>query len=411
VNRRHFLLGALGLGAAVAWWGRDYFPEDGFGNPCLSPLPPELAQSRWLRAAWEGLDPGKVWDVHVHIAGLGEGGSGIRIHPHMDEITHPILYVQKKSYLDAACADAAGLVDAEYVDRLLALAADFPSGCRLLIYAMDAFHHPDGRRDDARTAIYVPNAYVQRLAGQHPGRLVWAASIHPYREDAVEVLKASAAQGAAAVKWLPSSMGMDPASPRCDAFYAAMAAHDLPLISHAGTEWAVVAGGGGQSLNNPLRLRRALEHGVRVVVAHCASLGRDIDLDQGQNGSRFSSFDLFARLMDDPHLGPRTYGDLSAMPQYTRLSNLVRVLERVEWHDRLLNGSDYPLPGIFPIYSARLMAKRGLLDPAAVPAIQAVRRYNPLLFDFLLKRLMRKDGRQFPASVFETARFFRQAET
>jgi mannonate dehydratase len=397
------------LGAAAVWLGRGYLPEDGFGNPCLSPLPPELRENEWVRAAWEGLDPSMVWDVHVHVAGLGEGGSGIRIHPHMDEITHPILYVQKKFYLDAACTEEMGQIDAEYVRRLLALAADFPPGCRLLAYAMDAYHHPDGRRDISRTALYVPDAWVMRLARAHPERLGWVASIHPYRRDAVEALDRAVANGAVAVKWLPSTMGMDPASPRCDAFYASMARHDLPLICHTGTEWAVVAAGNGQDLNNPLRLRRPLEQGVRVVAAHCASLGWDADLDKGPNGPTVRSFQLFARLMDDPDLGRRMFGDLSAMPQFTRLSRLAQVLERTEWHDRLLNGSDYPLPGIYPIYSARFVAGKGLIEPAAVPVLRQVRRYNPLLFDFLLKRLMRRDGRAFPASVFETARFFRKA--
>jgi mannonate dehydratase len=31
-----------------------------------------------------------------------------------------------------------------------------------------------------------------------------------------------------------------------------------------------------------LRLRRALDHGVRVVIAHCASLGEDQDEDRGR---------------------------------------------------------------------------------------------------------------------------------
>ena len=40
------------------------------------------------------------------------------------------------------------------------------------------------------------------------------------------------------MKWLPPSMGMDPASARYDAFYQRMAALGLPLISHAGDEHA-----------------------------------------------------------------------------------------------------------------------------------------------------------------------------
>ena len=43
-------------------------------------------------------------------------------------------------------------------------------------------------------------------------------------------------------------------------------------------------------------LRRALDHGVRVVVAHCATLGEDRDEDR-LHGGKVASFDLFARLI------------------------------------------------------------------------------------------------------------------
>jgi len=65
-------------------------------------------------------------------------------------------------------------------------------------------------------------------------------------------------------------MGIDPASSRCDRFYEALVRTDTPLLTHAGEE-AAVDSPAAQELGNPLRLRRALEHGVRVIVAHCAT--------------------------------------------------------------------------------------------------------------------------------------------
>ena len=80
-------------------------------------------------------------------------------------------------------------------------------------------------------------------------------------------------------------MGIDPASPRCDAVLS-MHCEDLglPLIAHAGLERAVL-GREEHDFGNPLRLRRALDAGVRVVVAHCASMGEDRDLDKGAERS------------------------------------------------------------------------------------------------------------------------------
>ena len=53
--------------------------------------------------------------------------------------------------------------------------------------------------------------------------------------------------------------------------HAALARLDLPLISHAGEEKAV-HGAGQAAWGNPLRLRRALDHGVRVIVGEMSRM-------------------------------------------------------------------------------------------------------------------------------------------
>jgi uncharacterized protein len=149
-----------------------------------------------------------------------------------------------------------------------------------------------------------------------------------------------------------------------------------------------------------------MDHGVRVVVAHCASDGDDVDLDKGENGPRVQSFELFARLMDETRYEKLAYADISALTQYNRAWALKTVMQRTDWHHRLLNGSDYPLPGVMPLFSAGSMADMGLMDPSAVPFLKEIRAHNPLLFDFALKRLLHVEGISFPASVFETRHFF-----
>jgi len=203
-------------------------------------------------------------------------------------------------------------------------------------------------------------------------------------------------------------MNIDPASARCDAFYRAMAQHDLPLLTHAGKERAV-SGSVAQDNGNPLKLRRALDLGVRVIVAHCASLGEDKDLDQGANGATVSSFDLFARMMQETRYEGRLFGDISAMTQFDRALFLKQVLAHPEWHARLLNGTDYPLPGILPIYSASSFVDLGLLAPDAVPVLDAIQKHNPLLFDFVLKRSLALNGVRLPAPIFETRPFFERS--
>jgi mannonate dehydratase len=306
--------------------------------------------------------------------------------------------------------EAPGQIDQSYVARLRNLIAGMAPGVKLMLLAFERFHRDDGSVDWERTSFYVPNDYARDVARRHPAAFEWIASIHPYRADAVSALEQVARDGARAVKWLPNAMNIDPASPRCDAFFETMAKHDLALLTHAGKERAVW-GGETQDFGNPLRLRRALEHGVHVIVAHCASLGEDRDLDRGESGPSVPSFDLFARLMDDARYVGQLYGDISAMTQFDRASWLKRVLQRPEWHARLLHGSDYPLPGILPIYNAATFVELGLLPAAAVPVLDAIQHHNPLLFDFVLKRsLVLGTGRLAP-SIFQSRDFFLRGRT
>ena len=76
------------------------------------------------------------------------------------------------------------------------------------------------------------------------------------------------------------------------------------------------------------------------------------------------------------------------------------------WHARLLNGSDYPLPGLMPIFSPDSLVAAGLLDASAAPVLTEIRKHNVLLFDFVTKRALRAEGKRLPASVFETRGFF-----
>lgn len=405
-GRRKFLLGGAAVAAAAGGLAAWKWPESGFWNPCRASLPWKLADHDLVRSAWEGVDPLKVWDSHAHLVGTGDSGSGIYVNPRMESMLNPGQYARRIFFLNAGCAhDAKDSVDKAYIERMHNL-LDGMHGSKLLLFAFDRTHREDGKPDLEHTAFWVPDAYARDTARRHPRYFEWVASIHPYRPDCVQVLEAAHKDGARAVKWLPAAMGIDPASEKCDPFFEALSRLGVPLITHAGMERAV-HGADAQDFGNPLRLRRALDLGVRVVVAHCGSMGQDRDLDKGQNGPLVDSFELFSRLMEDKYYGALLYGDISAMTQINRAGPaLARVIERADWHPRLLNGSDYPLPGVMPIFSVDYLASLGLVRATAAPVLKEIRSHNPLLFDFVLKRHLRSGVSALPARVFETKEFF-----
>ena len=203
------------------------------------------------------------------------------------------------------------------MEHLHSLLDGMPHGAKVMLLAFESFRDSSGATDWRRTTFHTPNNYARDLAREFPARFEWVASIHPHRNDCVTELRRSKQDGARAVKWLPSAMGIDPAAKKCDEFYAAMAELNLPLITHAGHEAAVDVGA-GQAFGNPLLLRRALDHGVRVVVAHCATLGKDRDIDKSPNGPWVDSLQLFDRLMHEPAYEKLLFGDISAVTQRNR---------------------------------------------------------------------------------------------
>lgn len=405
MNRRQFMLAGgafLCAGLTQAAW--KYLPDTGLRHPCHSEFPLELLEHPSWQLLWQDIRPDQVWDAHVHLVGVGDGSKETWFNPAMDEWLHPQLKIQKSFYINATCANPAQ-IDQTSVSRMDALTQALPVGMKLMLFAFDWHHDPQGRVSKQDSIFHISNQYAASIAQRQPDRYEWVASIHPYRPDAIDALEHAYAHGAKAIKWLPSGMGIDPASARCDAFYDKAAGLGIPIISHTGQESAVP--GGDQAFGNPLRMRRALDHGVKVILAHCASDGTDEDLDHG--GREEQSFELFSRLMETPAYEGLLYGDISATTLINHAWVLPTLIQRQHWHHRLVNGSDYPLPGIMPLTNLNTLIANGWLSEKHKSFLIALKNHHPLLYDFALKRLLVINGQRFSPVVFETRHIFEHA--
>jgi len=356
-----------------------------------------------IKRAFADIDPKRLIDHHTHIAGIGTSNTGAFINSKMRSWAHPFHHLKFKVYLSAAGVEDVENADAQLVQRLASLIKHIPHHGKHRLLAFDKNYRPDGSVNLEKTEFYVPNDYVVSLARQNPDLFIPNISVHPYRPDALQELEKWGGRGARIVKWLPNAMGIDPADSRCDPFYEKMRKLDLILLSHGGEEKAVQAEE-DQKLGNPLRLRRALDHGVKVIVAHCAGLGQNEDLDDRDKRSK-PNFDLFMRLMDDKKYEGLVFGEISAMTQFNRCgAPLTTIFEREDLHERLVNGSDYPLPAVNILIRTGTLLKKGYLTVAERQSLNEIYDYNPLLFDFVLKRTIKSPATRkgLPGSIFMT---------
>ena len=390
----------LALATAGALYGGFRFGRTRAARPADPSGPLSKEALELVARAWVGLDPQRVLDTHVHVVGLGCGGTGCEVGERLQSAFNPVESVKFSIYLQASGVDDLTRADQQYIERLSALIKGQTPHGRALLFAFDHVYDEAGNMLRDASEFHTPNEYVVALARTSPELFVSCASVHPYRPDAIAALEKAVAGGAVAVKWLPNAMGMDPSSPKCDAFYDAMVRLQVPLITHAGEEKAVHAEE-AQRLGNPLHLRRPLERGVKVIVAHCASLGMNPDLDAGPGSSWVDNFELFMRLMNEPQWDGLLYGELSAITQVNRVGKPLRhVLEHPELHRRMINGSDYPLPAINALMQTGAIVQAGFLTEDERHLLNEIDQHNPLLFDFVTKRTVHVGSQRLSDDVF-----------
>jgi predicted TIM-barrel fold metal-dependent hydrolase len=265
--------------------------------------------------------PRMVIDCHVHVAACVEGCGSMSDHL---VGTVPFRFLRRQLGI--------GLPSPATHDRLraqlLATLDQTPEINAAVILAFDAVHTHDGRIDPRRTHLHVTNDYVMQLAREHP-KVLFGASIHPYRTDAIAELERCVAGGAVLLKWLPIAQDIDPADPRCLPFYEALAHHRLPLLSHTGWEKTLP---NLNRLADPALLLPAVQRGCTVIAAHCGTRSMPWEKDY---------FPTWAQMAREHE---RFFGDTAALAFPTRHYGLTRLLEHADLRRKIIHGSDWPIP-------------------------------------------------------------------
>ena len=234
-----------------------------------------------------------------------------------------------------------------------------------VVLAFDAVYTPGGQRDEANTHLFVTNEYVIELAVRNP-QMLFGASVHPYRRDALAELERCVRAGAVLMKWLPIVQGMNPADARCFEFYDALAHYKLPLLAHTGGEQSLPRI--DDALAAPELLIPALQRGVTVIMAHCGTRSRPFETDY---------LSQFMRLAKEYE---HCYGDTSALNLPTRTYCWKALLADPQVRAKLIHGSDWPIIALPP---ARQIGIRG--------ALEAMREPNWMRRDVIIKQKLGLD--------------------
>lgn len=304
-------------------------------------------------------------DAHVHLVGDGSAGSGCWFSmPTLWKKTLARLMVEGigldgsvlKTGLDEAyVGELRRQVDDSELDAVVLLAQDWP-------------HDERGEARKERASFYVPNEYLWRVCEESEGRFVPAVSIHPYRRDALAELEKWISRGVRVLKLLPNCHNVDGNAKRTREFWEMMAAGKMIFLAHTGGEYTVPVW--NRAYESPEVLRQPLECGVTCIAAHAASSSLPIF------GKNFTPL-LREMMREYPHL----YADHSAMATLNRCDSVRELLEDELALERVIHGSDFPVPvGGFGPWSRRLISREDWAESR--------REKNVLQRDVALKRAM-----------------------
>ncbi len=283
-------------------------------------------------------------DIHVHIGGADEKHNGNYWNPRNKSNLFLRLFMRQLGLRKEEVNEAS---DEKIRSRLLAWLEESSIEVAVVL-ALDGAYMEDGTLDSIKTRMIVSNEYVASIAQNNP-RVLFGASVHPYRKDSLHYLEKLIQRGARLVKWIPSAQGIDPLSPKCMPFYELLAHYRIPLLSHTGVEHAL--SGGDQRLNAPTRLIAALEHGVSVIAAHCGTI---VYLYER------SGFGEWRRMALEYE---RFYGDISGFFCPTRMPALRAITRDPRLVSKVIYGSDFPAmvwpTACFPFIGTSVVRKLG----------------------------------------------------
>ncbi len=298
-------------------------------------------------------------DIHVHLFGSGDSGSGC--------------YLSKKvttGFNFAFLVRTLRLNAKEHgFDRAFELALQRQvreSGLdRVAVLGQDWVYDAQGRPDRDRTHFRVPNDYLFEVTEKYSKWMTPCVSINPDRRDCVDELERCAEKGARLLKIHPPTQGVDISHPKHARFFRRCADLDVLVMVHTGHEHAVPVI--DIDLADPYRLAQALEAGCRVVACHSGS---------GWAGDRPDYFAHFLRMVERHQ---RLWGDTSVLTTGIRNADLKRAIEQESLGNRLVHGSDFPFP-------SRPLALTALLDTTTCLRLQGDK--NLIRRDFAVKQAL-----------------------
>jgi uncharacterized protein len=211
------------------------------------------------------------------------------------------------------------------------------------LFGVDSRFDEKGREIDRDRTVCAMNEDVLTIAARYPDQFIPFFSVNPRRTDALELIERYLEQGCKGAKFLQNYWGLDCNDEHLRPYYEKLAQRGIPLIIHIGSEYTIDS---DARYERPDMLALPLACGVNVIAAHMG-LGRvNHKLRPWRNFSKLPQHfdDDYFQLLEILQTHDNLYADISAILAPMRARALRHLSQQTSVHDKLLFGTDYPVP-------------------------------------------------------------------
>lgn len=248
-----------------------------------------------------------------------------------------------------------------------------------VVLPVDAKIDSKGREISRDKTVCSSNEDVLKEYNKYKDQVIPFFSVNPNRVDALDLIDKYFEQGFKGAKFLQNYWDIDITDEKYIPYFEKIKKYDLPIIIHTGSEHAIESTREYEKVDVS---NLAIEVGCKVVLAH---FGVDTIMEKRASkflnnfsfdGSKFG--DDYFKTIEYLEKYPNVYADLSAMVMNIRAKIIEDLaINQKQIHDKLLFGTDYPVP-FSPMFSYHSLGwkKRRELEAVENPLDRNIEFFN-----------------------------------
>ena len=208
-----------------------------------------------------------------------------------------------------------------------------------VVFGVDAKFDDSGNFVHKDKTVCASNEEVFAFYEQNPNEVVPFFSVNPNRKDALNLIEKYHKMGFKGGKLLHSYWETDLNDKRYEPYFRLLSELELPLVIHVGDENSLAS---NKALESIEQLKSPLNLGCRIVCAHMGASSDGAFTVLSRDPEKFGAnyFTLLGWLREFDGL----YADVSALLCINKARILPHLKTQTKIHDKILFGTDFPVP-------------------------------------------------------------------